>query len=156
MGTENGRFIYDILCFNITRHFYCSNEPGLVPFRKDFLRTVLSVIPTNEAEELGKTLGFSLADEYVSAFFPPLDSLTLIQFLETWLGRFQSFQHRTEDTADHNVIRHTFSVDHDINFKFSIALKVMLVGLIEPIIKAIVIFGDPSSTRIVFSFDMSE
>ena len=93
-------------------------------------------------------------NEYVSNFFPRLDSSTLIQFLETWLGKFQSCRHRIENTASHSIKRHTFSVDHDINLNFSIALKVMLVGLIEPIIKTIVIFGDPTSSSVIFSFDI--
>lgn len=90
----------------------------------------------------------------MSSFFPRLDSSTLVQFLETWLAKFQSCRHRIEDTSSHNIKRHTFSVDHDINLNFSIALKVMLVGLIEPIIKTIVIFGDPTSSTVIFSFDI--
>jgi hypothetical protein len=129
-------------------------ELGFIPVSKDFLRKVFSAILQNEAEEVGKSLGFSLANEYVSIFFPQLDSSTLIQFLEMWLGRFQSLRHRVEETASHGIKRHTFSVDHDINLNFSIALKVMLVGLIEPIIKTIVIFGDPTVSTVVFSFDI--
>ena len=120
-------------------------ESGFIHVSKDFLRKVFSAIPQKEAEEVGKSLGFSLANEYVSSFFPRLDRFTLIQFLEKWLGRFQSCRHRVEDHTSHSIKRHTFSVDHDVNLNFSIALKIMLVGLIEPIIKAVVIFGDPTS-----------
>ena len=55
--------------------------------------------------------------------------------------------------ANHNIKRHTFSVEHDIILNFLIALKIMLIRLIEPIIKAVVIFGDPISSTLVFSFD---
>lgn len=143
-----------ILRNHTTHNLQIFEELGFIPIRKDFLRTIFNAVPKNGAEEVGKALGVSLANEYVSSFFPQLDSSTLIQFLELWIGRFQLSQHRTEETGVHNVIRHTFSVNHDINFNFSIALKVMLVGLIEPIIKAIVVFGDPTSSGIVFSFDI--
>jgi hypothetical protein len=126
---------------------------GFVPVSKDFLRKIFGTMPQKEAEEVGKSLGFSLVNEYVSSFFPRLDSFTLIQFLERWLGRFQSFHHRVEDTPSPDIKRYAFSVEHDINLNFSIALKIMLIGLIEPIIKAIVIFGDPTSSTLVFSFD---
>lgn len=129
-------------------------ESGFIPVSKDFLRKVFSAIPQKEADEVGRSLGFSIANEYVSSFFPRLDSHTLIQFLETWLGRFQSCRHRVEDHTSHSIKRHTFSVDHDVNLNFSIALKIMLVGLIEPIIKTIVIFGDPTSSTVIFSFDI--
>jgi len=143
-----------ILRNHVTHNFQNLGELGFIPVRKDFLRKVFNVIQVGEAEEVGKSLGFSLSHEYVTSFFPQLDSSTLILFLETWLGRFQSFRHRIEEHVSHNIVRHTFSVDHDINLNFSVALKVMLVGLIEPIIKTIVIFGDPTSNGIVFSFDL--
>ena len=135
------------------KHRKYFEELGFIPVSKDFLRKVFNAIPQKEAEEVGKSLGLSLANEYVTSFFPRLDSFTLVQFLETWLGKFQSCRHRVEDTDSLDLKRHTFSVDHDINLNFSIALKIMLTGLIEPIIKAIVIFGDPTSSTLVFSFD---
>jgi hypothetical protein len=147
-----GSLVNTILKTHFTYRKYFE-ELGSIPVSKDFLRKVFSVIPQKEAEEIGKSLGFSLVNEYVAFFFPRLDSSTLVQFLETWLAKFQSCRHRIEDTSSHNIKRHTFSVDHDINLNFSIALKVMLVGLIEPIIKAIVICGDPTSSTLVFSFD---
>jgi hypothetical protein len=148
-----GSLVNTILKTHFTYRKYFE-ELGSIPVSKDFLRKVFSVIPEKEAEEVGKSLGFSLTNEYVASFFPRLDSSTLLQFLETWLAKFQSFRHRIEDTSSHNIKRHIFSVDHDINLNFSIALKVMLVGLIEPIIRAIVIFGDPTSSTVVFSFDI--
>ena len=135
------------------KHRKYFEELGFIPVSKDFLRKVFNAIPQKEAEEVGKSLGLSLANEYVVSFFPRLDIYTLVQFLETWLGKFQSCRHRVEDTDSFDVKRHTFSVDHDINLNFSIALKIMLIGLMEPIIKAIVIFGDPTSSTLVFSFD---
>jgi hypothetical protein len=136
------------------KHRKYFEELGFVPVSKDFLRKVFSAIPQKEAEEVSKSLGLSLTNEYVANFFPTLNSSTLVQFLETWLGKFQSCRHRVDDTASFGIKRHTFSVDHDINLNFSIALKIMLIGLIEPIIKAIVVFGDPTSSTLVFSFDI--
>jgi hypothetical protein len=143
-----------ILKRHVTNDLHHLEELGLIPVRKDFLRKVFNVIPADESEEVGKSLGFSIVDEYVSSFFPKINSHTLIQFLDMWLGRFHSFQHRIEETGSHGIKRHTYSVDHDINLNFSIALRVMIVGLIEPIIKTIVIFGDPTSGAVVFSFDI--
>ena len=56
--------------------------------------------------------------------------------------------HRVDDQNN----RHSFSLNHDINLNFSKALKVILRGLVEPIIKSPIIFGEPASCSITFTF----
>ena len=47
---------------------------------------------------------------------------------------------------------HVFTVYHDININFSIVLKAILEGLIEPITKSPVAFKDITANSISFSF----
>ncbi len=49
---------------------------------------------------------------------------------------------------------HNFTVNHDININFSIALKAGLEGLIEPIIKSPIVFKQITSNSISFSFSL--
>jgi hypothetical protein len=49
---------------------------------------------------------------------------------------------------------HYFTINHDININFSIALKAGLEGLIEPIIKTPIIFKQITSNSISFSFSL--
>jgi len=103
-----------------------------------------------QIEEYGRELGYAIADEYTYLYFPQIDSFTIIQFLESWCKRFQSYQHRFD--KDNN--RHTFSLNHDININFSVVLKIILQRLIEPVTKSQVIFGELRPSSISFSFEV--
>jgi hypothetical protein len=126
-------------------------ELGFILVSKDFLRKIFSskiVSDQKHLEEFGKELGLTVAKEYVTYFFPEVNSHSMTQFLDAWFRRFQSCQHRV------NGNRHCFSVNHDINMNFSIAMKAMLEELIEPIIKNPVDFKELTSNAIVFSFEV--
>jgi hypothetical protein len=126
-------------------------ELGFILVSKDFLRKMFSskiVSDQKHLEEFGKELGLTVAKEYVTYFFPEVNSHTITQFLDIWFRRFQSCQHRIQDN------RHCFSVYHDINMNFSIAIKSMLEGLIEPVIKNPVDFKELTSNAIIFSFEV--
>ena len=152
---------------------------GFLLVSKDFLRkTFAELRDEKRLEELGTELGLTVAKEYVSYFFPKVDSNTLAEFLDIWFRRFQSFKHRVEDDNNNNnknnlrkqdkekekenhgqlqVQRqenHYFTLNHDINLNFSIALKAILEGLIEPIIKSPVIFKEITANSISFSFSL--
>jgi hypothetical protein len=123
--------------------FTISHEPecfGFILVSKDFLRKVFSKIEKAEdIEEFGRELGLTTAKEYVSYFFPQVNSKSLVQYLDLWFRRFQSYQHRFDNDRNnnnHNPKRHYYTVIHDINMNFSIALKTILEGLIVPIIKS--------------------
>jgi hypothetical protein len=47
--------------------------------------------------------------------------------------------------------QHLFIVSHDINMNFSLVLKAILEGLVEPITKSPIMFKDITSTSITFS-----
>ena len=130
---------------------------GFILVSKDFLRKVFSKIENEkDIEEFGLELGVTTAKEYVSYFFPQVDSTSLIQFLDLWFRRFQSYQHRVEnDQKDDNKI-HYFTVIHDINMNFSTALRTILEGLIVPIIKSNIEFRDITSSAISFSFETAK
>jgi hypothetical protein len=72
--------------------------------------------------------------------------------LDYWFRRFQSSKHIVEN-SDRSQ-RHYFTVNHDINIKFSFALKAILEGLIEPVSKTTVEFRDVTANSITFSFDV--
>jgi hypothetical protein len=126
-------------------------ELGFILVSKEFLRKTFSELNEKHVEELGRDLGLAVAKEYVSYFFPEVNSDTLVKFLDLWFRRFQSYQHRVDD----NNNLHYFTVNHDINMNFSIALKAMLEGLIEPIFKRNIDFKDLASRAITFSFVVS-
>jgi hypothetical protein len=104
-------------------------------------------------QDFGKEIGITMAKEYVSYFYPHVNSITLVQFLDYWFRRFQSCKHIVENNDDRSQ-RHYFTVNHDINIKFSLALKAILEGLIEPVSKTTVEFRDVTAKSITFSFDV--
>jgi hypothetical protein len=124
-------------------------ELGFILVSKDFLRKTFYGLTENNLEELGRGLGMTVADEYVSYFFPEVNSDTLVKFLDLWFKRFQSYQHRFDNSKKH----HYFVVNHDINLNFSIALKAMLEGLLEPILKRTLNFRHLTPCSITFSFE---
>jgi hypothetical protein len=124
-------------------------ELGFILVSKNFLRKTFEGLDQKHVEELGREYGLTMAKEYVSYFYPQVNSNTLVQFLEIWFKRFQSCQHRV-DEADKNL--HYFTVNHDINMNFSLALQSILAGLIEPIVKSTVEFTNITSSAITFSF----
>jgi hypothetical protein len=126
-------------------------ELGFILVGKEFLRKTFGRMNEKHVEEFGRDLGSTIAKEYVSYFFPKVNSDTLVKFLDLWFRRFQSYQHRFDD----NDNRHYFTVNHDINMNFSIALKAMLEGLIEPVFKRSIDFGDLTSRAITFSLVVS-
>jgi hypothetical protein len=159
---------------NSEMHF---EQLGFLLVSKEFLRKTFAELQDEKRlKELGKELGLTVAKEYVSYCFPKVDSCTLIQFLDIWFRRLQSYKHivDTSRVKDINVIIeegirkeneeeyqqlqrkeiHYFTVNHDININFSIALKAGLEGLIEPIIKSPIIFKQITSNSISFSFSL--
>ena len=86
-------------------------ELGFILVSRDFLRKMFSTKISDEKylEDFGRELGLTVAKEYITYFFPRLDSNTITQFLDIWFRRFQSCQHRVHGN------HHYFSVNHGIN-----------------------------------------
>lgn len=138
---------------NYVTHEMQFEELGFILVSKDFLRKIFSVVDDEkDIEEFGSEFGTTIAKEYVSYFYPQVNSITLVQFLDYWFRRFQSCKHIVEN-GDRSQ-RHYFTVNHDINIKFSFALKAILEGLIEPVSKTTVEFRDVTANSITFSFDV--
>jgi hypothetical protein len=130
-------------------------ELGFILVSKDFLRKIFNIVDDEkDIQEFGKEIGITIAKEYVSYFYPQVNSITLVQFLDYWFRRFQSCKHIVENSSSNRSQRHYFTVNHDINIKFSFALKAMLEGLIEPVSKTTVEFRDVTANSITFSFDV--
>lgn len=124
-------------------------ELGFLLVSKNFLRRTFEVLDQKYIEELGREYGLTIAREYVSYFYPQVNTDTLIQFLEIWFKRFQSTQHRV-DKDNYNL--HYFTINHDINMNFSLVIQSILEGLIEPIIKSAIEFTNVTPSAITFSF----
>src|SRR5215210_5857326 len=138
---------------NYVTHEMQFEELGFILVSKDFLRKIFSVVDDEkDIQDFGKEFGTTIAKEYVSYFYPQVNSITLVQFLDYWFRRFQSCKHIVEN-IDRSQ-RHYFTVNHDINIKFSFALKAILEGLIEPVSKTTVQFRDVTANSITFSFDV--
>jgi hypothetical protein len=138
---------------NYVTHEMQFEELGFILVSKDFLRKIFSVVDDEkDIQDFGKEIGTTIAKEYVSYFYPQVNSITLVQFLDYWFRRFQSCKHIVEN-SDRSQ-RHYFTVNHDINIKFSFALKAILEGLIEPVSKTTVEFRDVTANSITFSFDV--
>ena len=167
---------------------------GFLLLSKDFLRKTFSELKDEKRIiEYGRELGLTAAKEFVSYFFPDVNNNTIIQFLDIWFKRFQSYQHRVEDIVSVGAAaasdsggssnstknkreegggggeeqrrqqqqkkqqqrqRHIFTISHDINYNFSLSLKSMLEGLVEPIVKSAICFRDITPSSISFSFDV--
>jgi hypothetical protein len=160
-----GSLVNSILENYVSSEMYFE-QLGFLLVSKDFLRKTFNAIPSNNEQntidEFAKELGNTVAKEYVSYFFPEVNSRTLVEFLDIWFRRFQCCQHRvTKSSSDIDDITaattkelHHIAVNHDININFSIALKAMMEGFIEPIIKRKVEFKEITSNAISFSFEI--
>lgn len=138
---------------NYVTHEMQFEELGFILVSKDFLRKIFSVIDDEKhIQDFGNEFGTTMAKEYVSYFYPQVNSHTLVQFLDYWFRRFQSCKHIVEDSGRSQ--KHYFTVNHDINIKFSVALKAILEGLIEPVSKTTVEFRDITANSLTFSFDV--
>jgi hypothetical protein len=139
---------------NYITHEMQFEELGFILVSKDFLRKIFNVIEDEKhIEDFGNEFGATIAKEYVSYFYPQVNSDTLVQFLDYWFRRFQSCKHIVEDIERSQT--HYFTINHDINMKFSLALKAILEGLIEPVSKTTVEFKDMTANSISFSFVVS-
>ena len=138
---------------NYVTHEMQFEELGFILVSKDFLRKIFNVIDDEKhIQDFGTELGTTMAKEYVSYFYPHVNSHTLVRFLDYWFRRFQSCKHTVEN-SDTNQ-KHYYTVNHDINIKFSVALKAILEGLIEPVSKTTVEFRDITANSLTFSFDV--
>jgi hypothetical protein len=150
-GISVGSLVNKILKNYIT-HEMQFEELGFILVSKDFLRKIFNVIEDEKhIENFGNEFGATTAKEYVSYFYPQVNSDTLVQLLDYWFKRFQSCKHIDIERSQN----HYFTVNHDINIKFSLALKAILEGMIEPVSRTTVEFKDVTANSISFSFVVS-
>jgi hypothetical protein len=160
LGISFNSLINKTLKNYVTSEMYFE-QLGFLLVSKDFLRkTFAELQDEKKLAELGRELGLTLAKEYMAYFFPKVDGSTLSEFLNIWFRRFQSYRHtantikNNEDVPGKTEETNYFTLNHDINVNFSIVLKAILQGLIEPIIKSPVVFKLISSSSISFSYSI--
>jgi len=124
------------------------DQLGFLPMSKDVLRKWLNRIDEKFLVEDSKELGSTIAREYISYFFHDVNKDTLLQFLDLWFSRFDSYQHKTDGEV------HKFAINHDINMKYSLYMKELLRALIEPIILKKVEFLELTPNVISLSFEV--
>lgn len=101
-GIAVNSIINKILKNYVTSEMYFE-QLGFLLVSKDFLRKTFAELRDEKCiSEFGKELGLTVAKEYVSYFFPQLNSNTLTQFLDIWFRRFQSCKHRVENINRYN------------------------------------------------------
>lgn len=122
-------------------------EMGFILMSKDFLRKSYSRMQVEDLADDAKELGW-IAKEYVSYFFLEVNTYTLIEFLELWFSKFQSFQHKV------NVKCHQFCLNHDINMNFSTYFSTVLKELIEPITSRPMKILTVTPNSLAFSFEI--
>ena len=148
---------------NYVTHEMQFEELGFILVSKDFLRKVFNIIDDEKLiKDFGKEFGLTIAKDFVSYFYPQVNGKTLVEFLDLWFRRFQSFRHSIDinnhTDSQRSIHRpkelHYFVVNHEINTELSLALKAILEGLIEPVIKGTVEFEEMTPNSIAFSFQI--
>ena len=145
-GVPLSHVINKILKNYVTSERYFQ-ELGFLLSSKDLIRKLLGRIEEKYLIEDAKEFGLTIAKEYIPYFFMDVNTYTLLEFLEIWLGRFP-FQHRID------FKRHSYSINHDLGMSYSIFFKEYMTALIEPIIKSLVKFNIVASNTVTFSFEI--
>ena len=122
-------------------------ELGFILSSKDFVRKLMGRIEEKYLIEDAKELGLTVARDYVPYFFIEVNSYTLLEFLEVWLGRFP-FQHRID------FKRHSYSINHELGMNYSIFFREYMTALIESMIKSPVNFSVIAPNTVTFSFEI--
>ena len=78
------------------------SQLGFVPVSKDFLKKIFEKQHKEEIEVFGRELGLIIAKEYVSYFFPNVNYVTLIEYLDLWFEQFHSYRHNLLKFAGNN------------------------------------------------------
>jgi hypothetical protein len=108
-----------------------TEKADFIAISPDFFRRMFGKIDEKSLEDYGNELRPTVVCDYMAYFFPEINGHIIVMFLEKWFSHFQSYQHRIGEGNS----RHTFTLNHNINLNFSKVLKVILEGIIEPIIK---------------------
>lgn len=96
---------------------------------KDVLREMFELIDENDVIQLAKKIGTHNVVEYVRLVYGDINKYTILQFLEMWSSRFSEYEHKNHGSV------HWFSVQHDVNEKYSIFLAELIKSLIDGTIK---------------------
>ncbi len=120
-------------------------ELGSIPVPKGIMRALFSCIPKDELAELGRRTGPSVR-EHIAYLFRDVNSESLLSYLDLAFSRFHACQHHTAGT------RHSYSIIHDINLNFSMFYQGFLEGLITPIVRLPMKWGELTEGTLSFEF----
>ena len=75
--------------------------------------------------KLATKLGSSNAVDYVGMLYNDVNKDTVLRFLDLWGGRFYGYEHKNHDGT------HQFSIPHDVNEKYSVFTKELIMSFVE-------------------------
>lgn len=101
---------------------------GCMPVPLDILKDVFDSADEKSLLKKAAKLGSNHATEYVQSLYHDINKNTAIQFLDVWFGRFPKFEHKIHGSI------HSYSIQHDINEKYSIFMKGFVKSFCETIL----------------------
>jgi hypothetical protein len=146
-GVSTSGLINQILAQYMNRDRYF-DQLGFIPTSKEVLRALTDRVDEKLLVEDSRILGESIRNECIPYIYDNVDKETLIQFLELWCGKFKSFKHETNGQS------HIFAINHGISRQFSVHLRELLRGLIEPIIPGNIDFLNITPNFVNFAFKL--
>ncbi|MEM3158720.1 MAG: hypothetical protein QXN83_08295 [Nitrososphaerales archaeon] len=129
----------------VNKHF---DRIGSVPMPKDVLREIFDVAQTDLLVEGVRKIGSNDAVEYVGTLYHDINNDSVLKFLDLWFSRFPNYEHRNHSA------KHSFSVTHDINEKYSKYIKELVSALVEKTMGRPVRFIQITPRSITFSIDI--
>ncbi|MEO9308477.1 MAG: hypothetical protein ABI342_09245 [Nitrososphaera sp.] len=128
-------------------YFFKKNFEKLacIPVPLDILRDVFDSADENILAKKADKLGSNHAIEYVQSLYHDMTKATAIKFLDVWFGRFSKFEHEIHGST------HSYSVQHDINEKYSVFMKEFVKSFCETILRVPVKI-QATQRMITFSF----
>ncbi|MGH2612726.1 MAG: hypothetical protein ACRDFB_06710 [Rhabdochlamydiaceae bacterium] len=89
------------------------------------LKGVFDIANDKQLIKLATKLGSNNAVEYVNILYHNINKITVLKFLDLWGHRFYGYEHKNHDET------HMFSIQHDINEKYSVFMKELITSFLE-------------------------
>lgn len=116
----------------ITREYFFKKnfeKIGCIPVPLDVLRDIFDSADEKALLKKADKLGSNHATEYVQSLYNDINKNTAIQFLDVWFGRFPKFEHKIHGSI------HSYSIQHDINEKYSVFMKEFVKSFCETMLR---------------------
>jgi hypothetical protein len=102
---------------------------GCIPVPLDIFRDIFDSADEKALVKKADKLGSNHATEYVQSLYGDIHKDSAIQFLDVWFGRFPRFEHKIHGSM------HSYSIQHDINEKYSVFMKGFVKSFCETVLR---------------------